>query len=81
MKLRVLLSLYDLAFIICYTNISFSIIFQSFCGGGGGGGGIAQSVHRLTTGWTVGGSNTDGDDIFRNRPNRPWTPPVLLYNE
>jgi hypothetical protein len=30
-------------------------------------------------GWTVRGSNPDGD-IFRTRPDRPWGPPSLLYN-
>jgi hypothetical protein len=25
------------------------------------------------------GSNTGGDDIFRNRLDRPWSPPCLLY--
>ena len=33
--------------------------------------GIAQSVYRLATGWTVGGSNPGGGEIFRTRPDRP----------
>ena len=37
--------------------------------------GIAQS------GWTVRGSNPGGGEIFRTRPDRPWGPPSLLYNE
>ena len=41
---------------------------------------IAQSVWRLATGWTVWGSNPDGEEIFRTRPDRPWGPPSLLYN-
>jgi hypothetical protein len=32
-------------------------------------------------GWTVRGSNPGGSEIFRNRPDRPWGPPNLLYNE
>ena len=34
----------------------------------------------LSTGWTVGGSNSGGGDIFRTGPDRPWGPPSLLYN-
>ena len=41
---------------------------------------IAQAVWRLATGWTVRGSNPDGDVIFRTCPDRPWGPPSLLYN-
>jgi hypothetical protein len=41
---------------------------------------VAQSVQRLTTGWTVRGSNPGGDEIFRTRPDRPCGPPSLLYN-
>ena len=26
------------------------------------------------------GSNPGGDEIFRNRPDRPWGPPSLLNN-
>ena len=36
---------------------------------------IAQSVYRLATGWTVGGSNSGGGEIFRTRPDQPWDPP------
>ena len=49
--------------------------YMSLCGAG-----IAQSVHRLATGWTVWGSNPGGGDILRTRPDRPWGPPSLLYN-
>ena len=28
----------------------------------------------------VGGSNPGGCEIFRTRPDRPWSPPSLLYN-
>jgi len=31
---------------------------------------ITQSVLRLTTGWTVRGSNPGGGEIFRTRPDR-----------
>ena len=41
---------------------------------------VAQSVQRLTTGWTVRGSNTGGVGGFSIRPDRPWDPPSLLYN-
>ena len=40
---------------------------------------VARSVHRLTTGWTVRGSNPGGVR-FSARPYRPWGPPSLLYN-
>jgi hypothetical protein len=45
------------------------------------GTGIAQLVQRLATGWTVRGSNSGVGEIFRNRPDRPWGPPTLQYNE
>jgi hypothetical protein len=38
---------------------------------------VAQSVWRMTTSWTVRGSNSGGGEIFRTRPDRP---PSLLYN-
>jgi hypothetical protein len=41
---------------------------------------VAQSVQRLAKGWTVRGSNPDGGEIFRTRPDRPWGPPSHLYN-
>ena len=41
---------------------------------------IALSVQRLATCWTVRGSNHNGDEIFRTRPDRPWGPASLLYN-
>ena len=40
---------------------------------------VAQSVQRLTTGWTVRGSNHSGAR-FSARPDRLWGPPSLLYN-
>jgi hypothetical protein len=42
--------------------------------------GIAQSVRRLTTGWTVRGLNPGGGEIFRTRSDRLWCPPSLLFN-
>jgi len=42
--------------------------------------GIAQSVWRLTTGWTVRGLNPGGGEIFPTCPDRPWGPTSLLYN-
>jgi hypothetical protein len=30
--------------------------------------------------WTVRGSKPGGGEIFRNRPDRPWSPPSLLNN-
>jgi hypothetical protein len=41
---------------------------------------VAQSVYRLTTGWTVRRSNPGGGEIFRTRPDQPWGLPSLLYN-
>ena len=41
---------------------------------------VAQSVYRLTTGWTVRGSNPSKGEIFRTCPDRPWGPPIVLYN-
>jgi hypothetical protein len=32
---------------------------------------VAQSVYRLTTGWTVRGSSPGGGEIFRTRLDRP----------
>ena len=40
---------------------------------------VAQSVKRLTMGWTVRGSNPGGA-IFSARQDRPWSPRSLLYN-
>jgi hypothetical protein len=34
----------------------------------------------LTTGWTVWGSNPGGGEIFCVCPDRPWSPPSLLYS-
>jgi hypothetical protein len=41
---------------------------------------VAQPVYRLTTGWTVRGSNSDWSEIFHACPDRPSCPPSLLYN-
>ena len=35
----------------------------------------------LATGWTVLESSPGGNYILRTRPDRPWCPPSLLYNE
>jgi hypothetical protein len=35
---------------------------------------------RLATGWTVQGSNPGGGEISRTCPDRPWSPPRLLYD-
>ena len=43
--------------------------------------GIPESVQRLATDWTVWVSNPGGSEIFRTRPDRPWGPPSLLYNQ
>jgi len=40
---------------------------------------VAQSVSRLTTGWTVRDRMPVGTR-FSARPDRPWDPPSLLYN-
>jgi hypothetical protein len=42
--------------------------------------GIAQSVQRISTGWTVRGSNLVGGEIFLIRPDQPWGPFSLIYN-
>jgi hypothetical protein len=39
-----------------------------------------QCSLRLTTDWTVRGSNPIGSEIFHTRPDRPWGPPSFLYN-
>ena len=44
------------------------------------GAAIVQSVQRLATRWTVRGSNPGGGEIFRTRLDRPWGPPISLYN-
>jgi hypothetical protein len=33
-----------------------------------------------STGWTVRGSNSGGGEISHTRSDRPWRPPILLYN-
>ena len=40
---------------------------------------VAQSVLRLTRGWTVRDRNPVWK-TFSARPDRPWGPPSLLYN-
>jgi len=40
---------------------------------------VAQSVQRLTTGWTVRDRIPAGTRLFA-RPDRPWGPPSLLSN-
>ena len=42
--------------------------------------GIAQSVQRISTGWTVRGSNPLEGEIFLIRPDQPWGPLSLIYN-
>jgi len=39
-----------------------------------------ETRQRLATGWTVRGSNSGGSEIFCTGPDRPWSPPSLLYN-
>ena len=41
----------------------------------------SQSVQRLAAGWTSGGLNPGGGQIFRTRPDLSWGPTSLLYNE
>ena len=40
----------------------------------------AQSVLQLATGWMVQGSNLSGGKVFHTCPDRPWGPPIPLYN-
>ena len=42
--------------------------------------GIAHSVYRLSTGWTVRGSNPGGGEIFRAGVGRPRGPHRLPYS-
>jgi hypothetical protein len=44
-------------------------------------GGPGSSVGTATMGWAVWGSNPGGGEIFRTRPDRPWSPSSLLYIE
>ena len=37
-------------------------------------------IMRLVTGWTVRGMNPGGDEIFRTRPDRHWSPSSLLHS-
>jgi hypothetical protein len=41
---------------------------------------ITRSGLRLAMGFTVGGSNPGGDEIFHTRPDRPRGPPSPLNN-
>ena len=41
---------------------------------------LTLNYPRLTTGWTVRGSNPGGGEIFRIRPDRSWGDPSLLYD-
>jgi len=42
---------------------------------------VTISQHtRLATGWTVGGLNPGGAEIFHTCPDWLWGPPSLLYN-
>ena len=66
-----------------FTYIFTAIVqeqLRSCCHYASPGVGTAQSVQRLSTGWTVRRSNPGGREIFRTRPDRPWAPPSLLYN-
>jgi hypothetical protein len=48
-----------------------------------GGGGVAQSTQRLSTGWTVRGSNfgrVKRLSPLLTRPDRHWDPQSLLYS-
>jgi hypothetical protein len=57
-------------------NIATVLIY--ICAWGGGSG---SSVGTATGyGWTVGGSNPGGGEIFRTCPDQLWGPPGLLYN-
>jgi hypothetical protein len=42
-----------------------------------------DSVVGVTTRYRLDGAGSypDGDETFRTRPERPWGPPSLLYNE
>jgi hypothetical protein len=41
---------------------------------------VQHPIFLLATGWTVRGSNSGGGEIFRICLDRPWGPPILLYN-
>jgi len=43
---------------------------------------VCQSFlfETITNSWTVRGTNPDGGEIFRTRPDRPWGLPSLLYS-
>jgi len=40
---------------------------------------VGSGIYRLATGWTVRRSNPGRGEIFRTRPDQPWSPPSLLY--
>ena len=42
--------------------------------------GIAQSVQRLAAGWIVWESNPGRGEMFRTRPDQPWSQPSHLRN-
>jgi len=39
-----------------------------------------KTYAHLATSWTVRGPNPGEGEIFRTCPDRPWSPPNLLYN-
>ena len=39
-----------------------------------------MGIEFFPGGWTVRGLNPGGGEIFRTCPDRPWGPPILLYN-
>jgi hypothetical protein len=41
--------------------------------------GLDSSVGIASDYW-LDGPNPGGSEIFRTRPDRPWSPPSLLYN-
>ena len=41
---------------------------------------MAQTVQRLSAGWTVRGSNPSWGEILHNRRGRLWNSPSLQYN-
>jgi len=59
-------------FVRCFLLISVRYYFVNV-------GRVAQSVERLTTGWTVRDRIPVGTR-FSARPDRPWGPPSVVYN-
>ena len=39
-----------------------------------------MELTKTEPGWTIGGSNPGRGEIFRIRPDRPWSPTSLLQN-